>query len=244
MDTQFVVPFADVGRSFVSLMFDSGPFAKVVLLLLFVMSVATWAIIFDRTRLYLKLKKGGDTLQAGIASKGLALPMETVKRSLPSIESALIMETKRYVEGKNASSSGGAAGGGWANQLKDLLDGRAVIEISEMEKYLIFLSTTASVAPFLGLLGTVWGIMSSFLSMGVQGTASIEVVGPGIAEALVTTIAGLGTAITALVGYNLLVRHVHRKESRVELFITRLMGLTAGKVGTEPAYPARTGDVV
>ena len=123
MDTQFVVPFADVGRSFVSLMFDSGPFAKVVLLLLFVMSVATWAIIFDRTRLYLKLKKGGDTLHAGITSKGLALPMETVKRSLPSIEGALIMETKRYVEGKNASSSGGAAGGGWANQLKDLLDG-------------------------------------------------------------------------------------------------------------------------
>ena len=68
--------------------------------------------------------------------------------------------------------------------------------------------------------------------MGVEGTASIEVVGPGIAEALVTTIAGLGAAITALVGYNLLVRHVRRQETRTDLFISRVLALT-GAVSTE-----------
>jgi biopolymer transport protein TolQ len=72
-------------------------------------------------------------------------------------------------------------------------------------------------------MGTVWGIMSSFLSMGAQGSASIEVVGPGIAEALVTTIAGLGSAIPALVGYNILVRNVHRKETVIDLFISRVI---------------------
>ena len=65
--------------------------------------------------------------------------------------------------------------------------------------------------------------MNSFLSMGVAGTASIAVVGPGIAEALVTTVAGLGAAIPALVGYNLLVRNVHRKEIQVDLFISRVI---------------------
>ncbi|MFQ5510505.1 MAG: MotA/TolQ/ExbB proton channel family protein [Candidatus Krumholzibacteriia bacterium] len=238
MDSQLVVPFADIGRSFVSLMFDSGAFAKVILLILFVMSVTAWAIIFDRTRLYLRLRRGGGALQTGLASRGLNLPMETVKRCLPSIEGALVLETKAYMEGKDPSSSKEAAHDRSQGQLKDLLDGRAVAEISEMEKYLIFLSTTASVAPFLGLLGTVWGIMSSFLSMGVQGTASIEVVGPGIAEALVTTIAGLGTAITALVGYNLLVRHVRRQETRVELFISRILALTAGRIGESHSYTA------
>jgi biopolymer transport protein TolQ len=96
-------------------------------------------------------------------------------------------------------------------------------ELSEMEKHLIFLATTAAVAPFFGLLGTVWGIMSSFLSMGVQGTASLEVVGPGIAEALVTTIAGLAAAIPALIGYNLLGRHLRRQETRTDLFIARIV---------------------
>jgi biopolymer transport protein TolQ len=169
----------------------------------------------------------------GLASKGLAMPMETVKRCLPSIEGSLLLEAKRFLEKKSGSrGASDDVDAESAAQLRGLLEGRATTEISEMEKNLIFLATTATVSPFLGLMGTVWGIMSSFLSMGVEGTASIEVVGPGIAEALVTTIAGLGAAITALVGYNLLVRHVRRQETRTDLFISRVLALT-GAVSTE-----------
>jgi len=109
-----------------------------------------------------------------------------------------------------------------------------VAEVSEMEKNLIFLATTAGVAPFLGLLGTVWGIAGSFLSMGTHGTASIDVVGPGIAEALITTVAGLGAAIPALVGYNLLLRYVRRQENRIELFVSRLVELTGTRLAERP----------
>jgi biopolymer transport protein TolQ len=70
--------------------------------------------------------------------------------------------------------------------------------------------------------------------MGVEGTASIEVVGPGIAEALVTTIAGLGAAITALVAYNLLVRHVRRQETQADLFVSRILALTGAVVAERP----------
>jgi biopolymer transport protein TolQ len=228
MDISNFLPFADFGRSITSLVFGTGFFAKFILLTLFVISVISWAIIWDRTRLYTKLKKGDVRLQAALASQGLKISSDTVRRCLPSIEGALVLETKRTMEGANRTGGKPPEAADEfdpSRDLKDLLERRAMAEISEMEKYLIFLATTASVSPFLGLLGTVWGIMSSFLSMGVQGTASIEVIGPGIAEALVTTIAGLGAAIPALVGYNLLIRYVHRQETRVDLFISRVLEL-------------------
>lgn len=224
-----VIPFANFGQSVVTLVFNTGPFAKFLLLLLFVMSVISWAIIYDRARLYLRLLKSGQRLAAEVQAKGLAVSMSTVQKCLPSVEGALLIEAKGFLEEQNAAlpdERGQTMNALAANQLKNVLEGRATAEFSEMEKYLIFLATTASVSPFLGLLGTVWGILSSFLSMGIEGTASIEVVGPGIAEALTTTIAGLGAAITALIGYNLLIRHVRRQESRIDLFISRVLRLT------------------
>jgi biopolymer transport protein TolQ len=224
-----ILPPAAVGSSVFSLIANSGFFAKTILLLLFAISIISWAIIWDRTRLYLLLRKQGMRLRDGVAKKGLFVTMEEVKSYMPSVEGSILLETKHFIESKNGETDSG----GESIQMRDalpqgttmrsVLDRRAMNEISEMEKYLIFLSTTSAVAPFLGLLGTVWGIMSSFLSMGVQGTASIEVVGPGIAEALITTIAGLGAAIPALVGYNILVRYVHRQETRIDLFISRVV---------------------
>jgi biopolymer transport protein TolQ len=105
--------------------------------------------------------------------------------------------------------------------LDGFLDSAMDSIISEWESYLIFLSTTATVSPFLGLLGTVWGIMSSFLSMGARGSANLYVVGPGIADALITTVFGLGAAIPAVIGYNYIVRVIRRREEKVGLFAVR-----------------------
>ena len=74
--------------------------------------------------------------------------------------------------------------------------------MTQLEKFLPFLATVANVSPFFGLFGTVWGVMRAFLAMGVQGSASLAVVGPGIAEALITTVAGLAAAIPAVIAYN------------------------------------------
>ena len=241
MDVSLLMPFADLGRSVPTLVFQSGVFAKFILLILFVISVISWAVIYDRTRLYLKLRQGGQRLQSELASKGLAIPMETVKRCLPSVEGALLLETQRFHKDRQ-HLTGPGADAGVMERLRDLLERRAVAEVGEMEKNLIFLATTAGVAPFLGLLGTVWGIAGSFLSMGTHGTASIDVVGPGIAEALITTIAGLGAAIPAVVGYNLLLRYVRRQENRIELFVSRLIELTGVRMversrgEREPSY--------
>jgi biopolymer transport protein TolQ len=82
------------------------------------------------------------------------------------------------------------------------MDRSAIEEASLLEKSVGFLATTGSVSPFIGLMGTVWGVMTAFLNIGAQGSASLIVVAPGIAEALIATVAGLAAAIPAVVGYN------------------------------------------
>lgn len=221
----WITPLAAIGRSVPSLVLDSGLFAKFILLVLLVISVLSWAIIWDRTRLYLRLRPGGAAARRDLQNKDLRTVLASIKEYHPSVEGSILGETVRFLKKTTYDTPAGAASTERQSPqaLRNSLDRRAMEEISEMEKHLVFLATTAAVSPFLGLLGTVWGIMSSFLSMGVQGTASLEVVGPGIAEALVTTIAGLAAAIPALIGYNLLGRHLRRQETRTDLFIARIV---------------------
>jgi biopolymer transport protein TolQ len=199
-----------------------------ILLITFALSVMTWAVAWDRARLYKKLRSRGDALRRAAGQRGVAAVMPEAEKYLPAIEAAIVLEAGRFIQ------ANGGEGGVLAledsaeleqerNRLRGLLDARALNEIGEMERHLILLSTTSAGAPFLGLFGTVWGIMHSFMSMGTAGSASIEIVGGGIAEALVTTMAGLGTAIPALVAYNLCVRAVRRKETQVDLFISRVI---------------------
>jgi biopolymer transport protein TolQ len=86
--------------------------------------------------------------------------------------------------------------------IKMTLDRIGAEELSRLERYVVFLATTGNISPFFGLLGTVWGVMDSFASIGVRGSASLAVVAPGIAEALIATIFGLAVAIPAVIGYN------------------------------------------
>lgn len=104
---------------------------------------------------------------------------------------------------------------------------RAVrVETSRLSKYLSFLATTASATPFIGLFGTVWGIMEAFGAIGVMKTASIVAVAPGISEALVNTAAGLLAAIPALIGYNHFVNRVRELRTRMEDFTLEFLNLT------------------
>lgn len=91
-------------------------------------------------------------------------------------------------------------------------------EVAQQERNLIFLATTGNVAPFVGLFGTVWGIMDAFASIGQAGSANLGAVAPGVAEALITTAAGLGTAIPAVIAYNYFLNRVRRQATEMEMF--------------------------
>jgi len=95
----------------------------------------------------------------------------------------------------------------------------ASLEINKLERGLNFLATTASVAPFFGLFGTVWGIITAFHRIGVQGTASLSAIAPGIAAALITTAFGLVVAIPAVIGYNHLLNKIKILSSEMDDFI-------------------------
>ena len=110
----------------------------------------------------------------------------------------------------------------------------ASMEIARMERYLPFLATTASSAPFIGLFGTVWGIMTSFQSIGAQGSANLAVVAPGISEALIATAMGLFAAIPAVIGYNFFVNRVKRWAVEMDGFALELLNVV-GRSFSKPA---------
>jgi biopolymer transport protein TolQ len=244
---------AAIGRSLPQILADSGRFGLFILSITFVLSVMTWAVVWDRARLYTRLRSKGEALRKAMATRGVGPCLVEAEHFLPAIEASLLLETKRFLGGRAMDGvltiEDPAFAGAERARLKGLLEARALNEIGEMERHLILLSTTAGTAPFLGLLGTVWGIMHSFLSMGVEGAASIEVVGPGIAEALITTIAGLAAAIPALVAYNTFVRSVHRKETQLDLYIARVLDAVivtpaSAQRGMDAARSSRTGATV
>ena len=96
-------------------------------------------------------------------------------------------------------------------------------EMVEIEHMVLFLATTANAGPLLGLLGTVWGVLGAFHSMGLAGSASLAVVAPGISEALITTVAGLAAAIPAVVGYNVSLAAINRQTIEMEDFANQLV---------------------
>jgi biopolymer transport protein TolQ len=109
---------------------------------------------------------------------------------------------------------------------------RAISEqVMELRKHLIVLATTAGAAPFIGLFGTVWGIMKAFAAMSMTGTASISSVAPGVSAALTTTVAGLAVAIPALVGYNYLMNNVRDMTQQMENFSSEFLSIVERKFG-------------
>jgi biopolymer transport protein TolQ len=100
-------------------------------------------------------------------------------------------------------------------------------EVGRMERYLPFLATTASAAPFIGLFGTVVGIMNAFHNIGQQGSANLAVVAPGISEALIATAAGLGAAIPAVMAYNFFVNRSKRWATEMDGFTLELLNVLA-----------------
>ncbi len=203
----------------------AGIVAKTVLVILLVLSAVSWAIAISKIRTFRRseeqtrrflgsLPRDFSIFEAGRHGRGFGasnLPhllleaATSVEKDLASVESAKSVDPVRIADSARKS-----------------MERKAMERLDAMESNLNVLATTASVSPFLGLFGTVWGIMNSFLSMGQVGTASLAVVGSGVAEALITTVFGLGAAIPALVAYNYLVNKTRKDASRMESFISRV----------------------
>jgi biopolymer transport protein TolQ len=183
-----------------ALVAQASPFSKAVLLLLLVLSVYSWAVIANRMRLYARVARQDGGFLAAFRRLPDTADCRLVAEQHPaSILARAALAGLRSLEQHPAERVGAASRFDLAQRA---MDRAAADEVAAMEKHVGFLATTGNVAPFIGLMGTVWGVMAAFVNIGAQGSASLVVVAPGIAEALIATIAGLAAAIPSVIGYN------------------------------------------
>ena len=187
-----------------ALIMSSGPFAKAVLVVLLIMSVWSWTIIWNRLRLYSRVQRADRAFLASFRKLKPGMDCRLVCEQHPhSLLAHVALAGQRALE--RHPEEAGESLMMRSEVAQRAMDRSANEESADLERHVGFLATTGSVSPFIGLMGTVWGVMSAFLNIGAQGSASLVVVAPGIAEALIATVAGLAAAIPAVVGYNHLV---------------------------------------
>jgi len=210
-----VAQIDNASSSLLDLILRASPIAKLVLLILLLFSIASWAIIFSKAR------------STKLAERRTAEVLRALERS------------SRWADlSANVASSGGgplmaifnAADGELKKQsrlnieaLQRVMQSAAIGEMTRLEKSLGMLASTASASPFIGLFGTVVGIIISFNSLTQSTTASIQAVAPGIADALVATAAGIAAAIPAVLGYNHYLNRIKILAAEMDSFSLQLI---------------------
>jgi biopolymer transport protein TolQ len=221
------------GGNLVRLLLNSSPIAQFVLLILVAFSVVSWGVILHKLWTFRKAERQSATFLDVFRRSSKFSEVHAVCKSLSDSPLVGIFQSG-YAELNSQLRQSGAAAAGQTlaasgvparPMLRSLpaLD-RALLrasaaEVNKLERRVPFLATTASITPFIGLFGTVWGIISAFDSIGQAKSTSLAVVAPGIAEALVATAAGLFAAIPAVYFYNLLAH-------RVKIFATDMDDLS------------------
>ena len=189
---------------------NAGPMVKFVMLLLLAFSLVSWTIIIMKHLSYKKARAETEFfLDIFWKSKNLAEAYKAAKEIPDSPEASIFILGFNELQklGRSRVSKPGAEDTlemqlASMDNLKRALRKAENKQLAGLSRYLSFLATTGSATPFIGLFGTVWGIMTSFQDIGLRGSASLAVVAPGISEALVATAAGLAVAIPAVIFYN------------------------------------------
>ncbi|MCB1482044.1 MAG: protein TolQ [Rhodobiaceae bacterium] len=203
--------------SLVTLFFHAHIVVKIVMVGLILASVWSWAIIFDRAIVYARSRKQMNRFEkvfwSGHSLEDLYRTLSArPATSMAAMFVAAMREWQRSQERNSGSFMGLQA------RIEKVMDVTVSREIERLERRLMFLASVGSTAPFVGLFGTVWGIMTSFQAIAASENTSLAVVAPGIAEALFATALGLLAAIPATVAYNRFASEVSRQTSRLEGF--------------------------
>ncbi|HKJ83011.1 MAG TPA: protein TolQ, partial [Mariprofundaceae bacterium] len=203
---------------------------QAVLLLLLSLSLMSWAIIFNKWRLYRKTRseatefssafwsgKDMDSVLAGI-------PQRYPNSPLPNIFQAGYREFMRQRH-ESTQEKGKIVAAGGLDGIRRSLDAAFSRELERLSRHLAFLATVGSTSPFIGLFGTVWGIMNAFQNIALTKNTSLAAVAPGIAEALVATAFGLVAAIPAVVAYNKFTSDLKRMAGNMEQFASEFLNI-------------------
>ncbi|MEO8032870.1 MAG: MotA/TolQ/ExbB proton channel family protein [Acidobacteriota bacterium] len=212
---------------------NTGPIGKAVLSVLVLFSIFSWATIFVIVR---RFYVAGEASRRFMAVFRKARKLADVHTATPGVQQSplvgLFKAGYAEIEAQIARPSAAAAQGAGRQMIRSLdsversLMRASRIESARLSRFLPFLATTAAATPFIGLFGTVWGIMTAFATIGTSQTSSITAVAPGIAEALINTAAGLFAAIPALLAYNAFVQRLRSSRGEMEDFTLEFLNLT------------------
>ena len=221
-----------------SMIMRAGLMVQIVLLTLLLMSVMTWAIIFYKWRMFKQAVRENQRFHnIFLHQQRLSLIHEGAESltfsPVASIYRAGYIELVRVsrVRQQQAQPSLPDEPSGLTKEVAGMenisraLSKTAETELTRLERALPFLATTGSTAPFIGLFGTVWGIMNAFRSIGLAGSASLISVAPGISEALVATAAGLAAAIPAVVAYNYFIQRIRVLDNDMRTFTAEFLNI-------------------
>jgi len=203
--------------SIISLFLRADIIVKSVIIILIASSVYSWAIIFDKIRVFRKINKSAEEFEDKFWKSKSA---ETFYNTLPaSVDDpmAQLFKTSMQTVIKSRSRSN------LNEKLPGILEINIEKQMSTIDKNYTFLATVGSTAPFIGLFGTVWGIMNSFQSIAISRNTSLAIVAPGIAEALFATALGLLAAIPAVVAYNKFSNDSKKYSQKLENFSKRFL---------------------
>jgi len=207
---------------FYQMILHAGPMAKFVLIILTLMSLISWAIIINRLFVFKRIKNQGKKFLEIFWSTNDLKILFTESRNYGASPISLIYQSA-FTELKKWSREGFIEKNMFLENLTETMRKTAQFEYLRLRQGLTFLATVGNTAPFVGLFGTVWGIMRAFHDIGLKGSASLAEVAPGISEALVATAFGLVAAIPAVIGYNYFTQRVMEQKTIMENFITDML---------------------
>ena len=211
---------------------STGLVVKLVLIVLLYFSVVSWGIIFYKL---LQVYRANGASERFLEFFYKAKSFDSISTQLDRFDNSplAVLFQEGYGELKKLQAKGEQKADpgiistdlGGIDNIARSLRRATTSEITRLEKYLTFLATTGATAPFIGLFGTVWGIMSAFEKIGQSGSASLAVVAPGIAEALIATAIGLVAAIPAVMGYNHFQHKIKVLISEMDSFSTEFLNI-------------------
>ena len=214
-----------------TLLEQTGWVARVVLLMLLAFSLFSWALIFQKSRMFSRINHQTSMFLL-IFRSNRVLPdpkqMGSGGSPLEALYSAGYREVDNQIRGGNPHGKVTSI-----NAVTVCMQIAAAEEVRKAEKFMPWLATTGSVTPFIGLFGTVWGVMDAFTGLGAVGAASLRAVAPGIAEALITTAAGLFTAVPAVIAYNHFLHNIKDLGARMDGFTLEVAAMI------EKIYPGQ-----
>jgi len=214
--------------SFWGLVLQADTIVKIVMLVLLIASIWSWSIIIEKTKRFFLLKKQANAFEETFWSGESLEKLYKEEEKSPQHPLATVFVAGMY-EWTRASNSNSLSNekiqAGLQERIHQVMNVAVTRELENVEKNIGFLATVGSTAPFIGLFGTVWGIMNSFQSIALSKDTSLAVVAPGIAEALLATALGLVAAIPAVIAYNKLSNNLNTYALRLQNFASEFEAL-------------------